>query len=592
MMVLTAMKSKSTAAAAAAAASKTTTATADEDVRPKTTLSASETRRTVSVRESSSLSSPRKSKSAKAKPSKPSKSKKSRAHRTSYAVAHSVFSGATAATDSVSSVVTPTTSDDVGRVPVAVVSTTVPPVVVATPWIGVGGNDAAVARSANADADAKAEEDDSVTRAVAMIARANALRDSSVVTEESVRRLPALKPDEVTLGERLGRGGFYDVFEVARVELRNDDDADDANETTKSGGEARRAVAAACRLRREDPRTQTKKTKKKKKKPSTANVSDDGDHQEVGRYAVKCMRRDVVENRNRYLTAVKDIVTETHLLSSLDHPNIARVRAVVRCDDVRRLEGSATITAITANNAAASLDDVLRSTGQDAGFVLVLDRLFGTLRDKTDGWRADAARSAANPFARRRRARAAWLRERLPVVSGLAEAVAHLHGLGVLYRDLKPENVGFDERGAVRLFDFGLAREVRAAPRAYDDDDDGSYRYRLSVVGTPRYMAPEVLRGEPYDGAADAYSFGVVLWETLTLRKAFEGWPFARLRNRARSGRSDAAVVGLPPPSSDQGTFATRRLAADCCSFDHRARPTFAEIAAVLRAETDRVRAD
>lgn len=385
--------------------------------------------------------------------------------------------------------------------------------------------------------------------AVAMIAASNALRDSAFVREENVKRLPVLNPNEVVLGKLLGRGGFYDVFEVTNVVLKDD--------------------------------------KNKGRNDDTARP----------RYAVKLMRKDVVRNRNKYLTAVKDIVTETHLMSSLDHANVAKIRAVVPCDDVDVDRGISSSSSSNGRKVSAggvngvSLMDRIRETGQNAGHAVLMDRLSGTLADRMNEWRAAAAKEPySSPFGRKSRRRVT-LREKLSVIRGLAEAVSHLHVRNVLYRDLKPGNVGFDRDGSVRVFDFGLAREiVSGSPTIVDDD--GRYRYRLSVVGTPRYMSPEVMRGEPYESSIDAYSFGVLAWEIFANKKAFEGWPFKRLRNRAASGgheNDNDGIVGLTALNSNVATFNTRALIVKCCSFDWRARPTFKEIESVLRTELARL---
>ena len=83
--------------------------------------------------------------------------------------------------------------------------------------------------------------------------------------------------------------------------------------------------------------------------------------------------------------------------------------------------------------------------------------------------------------------------------------------------DLKPENIGFDANETVKIFDFGLARVS-----IFDDDDNNnndrsSLRMMTRIIGTPRYMAPEVARGESnYGMAVDVYSFSIVLWQLVT----------------------------------------------------------------------------
>lgn len=75
----------------------------------------------------------------------------------------------------------------------------------------------------------------------------------------------------------------------------------------------------------------------------------------------------------------------------------------------------------------------------------------------------------------------------------MTAAIKYLHEKNIIYRDLKPENLGFDLRDDIKLFDLGLVKELHEA----DKMKDGTYK--LSLAGTPRYMAPEVGLYMPYN---------------------------------------------------------------------------------------------
>lgn len=94
----------------------------------------------------------------------------------------------------------------------------------------------------------------------------------------------------------------------------------------------------------------------------------------------------------------------------------------------------------------------------------------------------------------------------LRIARQVAEGLEAAHAEGVVHRDIKPLNVLFDARGDAKLMDFGLA-----APVAAKGTDEGG-----QVFGTPRYMAPEQVRGEQVDPRTDLYALGIMLFELTT----------------------------------------------------------------------------
>ncbi|XP_059541182.1 rhodopsin kinase GRK1 [Myotis daubentonii] len=92
------------------------------------------------------------------------------------------------------------------------------------------------------------------------------------------------------------------------------------------------------------------------------------------------------------------------------------------------------------------------------------------------------------------------------ILSGLE----HLHQRGIVYRDLKPENVLLDDEGNIRISDLGLAVELK----------EGQTKTK-GYAGTPGFMAPELLRGEEYDFSVDYFALGVTLYEMIAARGPF-----------------------------------------------------------------------
>jgi serine/threonine protein kinase/Tfp pilus assembly protein PilF len=95
----------------------------------------------------------------------------------------------------------------------------------------------------------------------------------------------------------------------------------------------------------------------------------------------------------------------------------------------------------------------------------------------------------------------------------ICEGLAEAHRLGVVHRDLKPQNIMIDSEGNVRIMDFGIARSLRT--KGITDTGE--------IFGTPEYMAPESLEGKDVDGRTDLYALGIILYEMLTGRVPFEG---------------------------------------------------------------------
>lgn len=102
----------------------------------------------------------------------------------------------------------------------------------------------------------------------------------------------------------------------------------------------------------------------------------------------------------------------------------------------------------------------------------------------------------------------------------LAAALEEAHEKGVIHRDLKPSNIILTAKGQLKILDFGLARLLHPAGEALSTD---SYSASMRIAGTLPYMAPEQLRGEALEPRSDLFSFGAVLYEMATGRRAFTG---------------------------------------------------------------------
>ena len=151
----------------------------------------------------------------------------------------------------------------------------------------------------------------------------------------------------------------------------------------------------------------------------------------------------------------------------------------------------------------------------------------------------------------------------LPVADALrlavqiAEALAAAHRKGIVHRDLKPANILVNESGA-KLLDFGLA-QIETPLLSSDATMSAAFERARSIVGTVAYMSPEQAQGQAVDARSDVFSFGAVLYELLSGRRAFRGRHTAcdplggratrRRRRWRRRRRSNGSSAGVWPSS-------------------------------------------
>jgi serine/threonine protein kinase len=132
------------------------------------------------------------------------------------------------------------------------------------------------------------------------------------------------------------------------------------------------------------------------------------------------------------------------------------------------------------------------------------------------------------------------LRRGLKIAAHVGEGLAAAHDAGLVHRDLKPENIKISIDGFAKILDFGLAKRIPARARGDSPFDAMTETSPGMVVGTPAYMSPEQASGGRAEFPSDQFSFGAILYEILTGRRAFDRPTFAETLS--------AVIREEPPP--------------------------------------------
>jgi eukaryotic-like serine/threonine-protein kinase len=228
---------------------------------------------------------------------------------------------------------------------------------------------------------------------------------------------------------------------------------------------------------------------------------------------------------------------EAEVLATLNHPNIAAIYGLERCDGVT---------------------------------ALVLELVEGpTLADQI----------AHGPI---------LVDDALPIARQIADALEAAHEQNIVHRDLKPANIKLRPDGAVKVLDFGLAKAFDPLALPVSANVTASPTITTPammtgvgmILGTAAYMAPEQAKGRPADKRSDVWAFGCVLYEMLTGKRAFEGENWSETLAAVLRGEPD--WTALPATVSP----AVRMLVQRCLEKDRRRRVADISIARYVLTET------
>lgn len=355
----------------------------------------------------------------------------------------------------------------------------------------------------------------------------------STKKETNNHNIPRINSSDLDLGNILGKGGFCNVYEVKNgVEFL---DIRSISSTAKESLEEVSAIDGTSLLQDSVTRSREK----------------------ISPLVVKKIRNSFsgkIQTR-----ALIDLSCEIKFLSALSHRNIINLRGISSEDG----EG----TSIASNST-----------------FIVLDRIYLTLDEQIKFWKSSLKRNilfklnfiGVDPM------KAGEIKlDKLTAATDLSSALDYLHRHKIVYRDLKPENIGFDERGILKLFDFGLCKELRSKDLVNESGDEELYNL-TGFVGCLPYMAPEVYLGEPYNTRADVYSYGLLLCEMITLKS------YSKRKNII--GKKQTHARSRPEVPKRAGISLTlSNLMTKCWSDTSFERPDMRYVHSILNSELERL---
>jgi len=321
----------------------------------------------------------------------------------------------------------------------------------------------------------------------------------STITQKQEREqqvndgLPMIDLRHIQIGRCLGKGQYSKVYKINRI----------SDEKSLLSPLSSTTALSKISL----PVKQNKKTKK---------------------YALKVLRNSTLRSEVENVKDAKiDMKNEIKVLSTLNHENILNIYG---CGSVTSSSSSNNIFLIIdqieitlheqivkwriINNYDYDYDHFFKYKKQETS------NLYGSYSDYCDlvddnDTIGDANKDKIDKYH-------SWLllKEKINIAEQIVDAIRYMHDCRFVYRDLKPTNTGLlhsndpSRATEVKLFDFGTCRELPSQSSSHEC-------YKMSFVGSPRYMAPEIHGLGKYNEKADVYSWSILLYEMLTLERAY-----------------------------------------------------------------------
>lgn len=359
--------------------------------------------------------------------------------------------------------------------------------------------------------------------------------------------LPIFFESEVRVDKLLGTGSFCMAWTIRRVDLRP------VHQLPNQVRRQRLAARVNAAVQKQDPNWAIYG------KPAAA-----ADPTAPPRCVVKRLRNDFYALFDDMSRAEEDLKAELEMLLTVgvgEHPNIIELYGIG-------------IAALESNDEQDAKKEEDESDG--AGGIsfqptfLILSRIRSTVEHLLIRWRDQRGLGVYEALSLDKEGtRNLWL-ERMLLLERLADAVRYLHSKRIIFRDVKPENIGMDDNGVVKLFDFGCAKRIDEKEHEQHD------MYELTGnTGTPRYMPPEVALCKPYNYTVDVYSLAIVMHQILSLKTPFASVPPGEFHRQVLE-------EGLRPVNDSSWPILLREMMERMWDADPTERPSAHHVATTM----------
>ena len=334
---------------------------------------------------------------------------------------------------------------------------------------------------------------------------AEASSTSLLFNNDELNQVPQFDRSEVITGRVVGRGTYGVVREIQSFNLIASNGESALNDTSNN----RRARV----LRQSSSISRSSIINSNECDLTTREILARRVWSRKGnKYVLKEIERSLLQtDRVTFLKGMIDLALEVKFLGALNHPHAIKLRG------------------LSSKNPA-----------NDMSYFVILEHLEETLSKRLNAWMQQkrATRGLTGILTGVRLRSRTLLTERILVAYDVADVMNYLHCRDIIYRDLKPDNIGFTKYSELKLFDFGLAKELHERDRR----DDGTYQL-TGLTGAVRYMAPEVGLRQPYNLKADVYSWSMLMWHIMALEPPFGLYTANMFLDRVFSKQYRPAII-------------------------------------------------